>query len=85
MVELCGRKLTFGDKEQINTLKEISEGGEHTYEVTVDFDGSYTTVINAKDEEEAKEIAKEELDINDADIEIDRIQVEEIFKNESGN
>jgi len=42
--------------------------------------GSFTTTVEAKDEKEAEEVAKEEKDFYDADLEIEYVWVEEIKK-----
>lgn len=63
--ELCGRKLAFGDSEQIEELKGIIRKLEEReqlkhFKVSIYFEGSIEFTVEAHDEEEAIEIAKEE-------------------------
>lgn len=78
------KPLEFGNVDQIKALKSIersqAEGeGLHTFEVTINFSGTYVSTIQAHDEEEAKEWAEEEgFDYNQAEIETEQIEVKQL-------
>jgi hypothetical protein len=81
--QLCGRKLTFGDNQQIDALKKIeAENSEEmkTWDVDIDFSGSYNCTIEAISEQEAIEQAKEEFDVHSSDIDIEGCFANEIKK-----
>ncbi len=86
---VLGKKLTFGDTEQIRALKllevaaakrewekkEIAEGRLHRYEVEIHWEGESIVKVVAADKENAKRIA-EEIG-GDPDMEIDYMIVTE--------
>jgi hypothetical protein len=79
---LLGKKLVFGDLQQIKIINEenkLEEEKLKTYKCTVNFSGSYTTYVQAYDKDEAEEMAKEEgFDLADCDdVETESIDVEE--------
>lgn len=81
--------MTFGDIEQIAVInalrakeeekeiieKKIANGESVEFEVDIRFEGTQTVTIKASSKKEAEEIAREELDIFDADI--DEIEIED--------
>ena len=84
--------LKFGDPDQIASLKMIEreiikkeeyekklrEGIIKQYHVSISFSGETEVLVNAESIKKAEEIAEEEMEIEDADIEIDNISVYEI-------
>ena len=84
--------LKFGDSDQIASLKMIEreiikkeeyekklrEGIITRYHVSISFSGETEVLVNAESIKKAEEIAEEEMEIEDADIEIDNISVYEI-------
>ena len=86
--------LVFGDRNQINALYDLQDrinlieseqaelaGGNLKYfNVCITYSGEQTIKILAIDQADAKEKAREEADMGDADIEIDYISVSEIKK-----
>lgn len=85
---ICGRPLTFGDIEQIavvNSLrakeeekalreKKIAAGELVEFEVDLRVEGTVTVTVEASSVDEARHLAREDLDIYDIDI--DFIDVE---------
>lgn len=85
-------KLELGNEIQLVMLKDISlreaalleeyeDNGElakKTYKVIIEFSGTYEDEVEAYNEDEAKELAQENMDISDADIDIERTDCEEI-------
>jgi len=84
--------LKFGDPDQIASLKmiereikkkeeyekKLQEGIIKRYHVSISFSGETEVVVNAESIKKAEEIAQEEMEIEDVDIEIDNISVYEI-------
>ena len=84
--------LKFGDPEQIAALnmiereiikkeeyaKKLQEGIIKQYHVSISFSGETEVLVNARSIQEVEEIAEEEMEIEDADIEINNISVYEI-------
>ena len=84
--------LVFGNRRQIESLRDLEEdinrmeteqakiaGGKLKYfDVTIEYSGEQNFRILAIDAEDAKEKAKEEANQNDADIEVDFINVKEV-------
>lgn len=70
---LCGRKLTFGDQEQIDALKEKDREAQEAekelpwFRVTVTFDGTYEEDVQAHDEEEAIEEVMDGFSLDSVD------------------
>jgi len=67
---VCGRKLTFGDKEQIAELErrgfyEQKRRGDDTrkFEVVFSYSGDVNIEVDAVNEEEAKKLAEKELNV----------------------
>jgi len=65
--KLCGRPLKFGDVEQINERKRLEreqedEENKKKYVVRFDISGSLEIEVDAFDEDDAEEKAREELD-----------------------
>jgi len=65
-------KPTFGDAEQIKQIKDHQREAErkeklNTYEVCISFSGDHYITIDAENEEEAEEEAKEDFLLIDAD------------------
>ena len=92
---LEGKKpLKFGDQEQIKCIdafqkaQEEIEDGLLKYRVTFHYSGSVSVVVKAHDEEEAEELAKEEVDGEDIEwgtaqyVEVDVIKEPENAKNQ---
>ena len=81
------RKLVFGDREQINALrdierhhkeieereKEIAEGRLSKYRVSMSWTCEIAVDVWAENESEAKEIAKDENEPDSSDFDLDRI------------
>ena len=90
--------LKFGDPEQIAALKIIEmeierkeeyektlkEGTIKRYRVDISFSGETEVFVDAISIQEAKDIAEEEMDIGDADIEVDSISVYEVNQEVKG-
>ena len=87
---LCGRKIVFGDREQIAAYKQMNRraaeleerdrkratGETKTYRVHLDITGGYEIEVEAADEDEAKELALEEaIDPNDIEVGVYRVDV----------
>ena len=86
------RPLRFGDPEQIAALKiieiEIEEKEEYEkkliegtikrYRVNISFSGETEVFVDASSIQEAEGIAQEEMEIEDADIDMDFISAHEI-------
>ena len=86
---VCGRPLTFGDIEQIaviNSLrakeeekelrkKKIAAGELVEFEVDIRIEGTTTVTVEASSEQHARELARDEL--NMMDIDVDEIDIEE--------
>ena len=86
---LCGRPLTFGDTEQIahiNALqakerdkeereKKMASGELVEFEVDLRVEGTVTVTVEASSVEKARQLAKEDVDFYDIDI--DEIEIEE--------
>ena len=84
--------LKFGDPDQIASLKmiereiikkeeyekKLQEGIIKRYHVSISFSGETEVLVNAESIKKAEEIAEEEMDVEDADIEINHISVYEI-------
>lgn len=67
------RPPVFGDTEQIAALRvlreeEAAKEGKNEYRVTVEYSGAETVTVWAKDEAEAKDLAREQVDFDDMDI-----------------
>ena len=87
------RPLIFGDPEQIAALKiiemeiekkeeyekKLKEGTIKRYRVNISFSGETEVFVDASSIKEAEEIAQEEMEIGDADIDIDFISAHEII------
>jgi hypothetical protein len=83
-------KLELGNEQQLKILDDISrreaslleeeeEYGtlkKRMYKVTIEFSGTWEDEIEAYDEEEAKEIARDDINIDDADYDIERTNCE---------
>lgn len=69
------RRLIFGDPEQINCIDAFQKAQEEIkdgllkYRVTFHYSESVSTVVKAHSEEEAEELAKEEVDGEDIEWE----------------
>ena len=86
------RPLRFGDPEQIAALKiiemeiekkeeyekQLKEGTIKRYRVNISFSGETEVFVDASSINEAEEIAHEEMEIEDADIDLDFIFAHEI-------
>jgi PDZ domain-containing secreted protein len=93
---LCGRKIVFGDPEQIAAYKLMNfeaakeeargrkraAGKTKTYRVYVEISGDYSIEVEAVDEVEAKELALEEAieAINPNDIEVEAYRIKLVEK-----
>jgi len=92
MPKVLKEPLKFGDPEQIASLKmiereiikkeeyakKLQEGIIKRYHVSISFSGETEVFVNAESIKKAEEIAEEEMEIEDADIEINNISVYEI-------
>lgn len=86
---LCGRPLTFGDIEQIRTInalrvkeeekeirqKKMDAGELVKFEIDLRVEGTLTVTVEASSQQEAEELAKE--DIDQFDIDMDEIEIED--------
>ena len=86
------RPLRFGDPDQIAALKiieteieekeeyekKLKEGTIKRYRVNISFSGETEVFVDASSIKEAEEIAQEDMEIGDADIDIDFISAHEI-------
>ena len=86
---LCGRPLTFGDVEQIahiNALQEkekekeirqkkIDAGELVEFEIDLRVEGILTVTVEASSQQKAEELAKE--DVDKFDVDIDEITIED--------
>jgi hypothetical protein len=71
--EALNRPPVFGDVDQIKAIKmlraqEAENEGKTEYTVTVEISLDETVTVWASDEDEAKEKARDLIDIDDADI-----------------
>ena len=86
--------LVFGNREQIDALNAMEEDialaeaeqaktadeKQKYYDVTIEYSGTEEMRILAVDEDDAKDQAKQESSIENADIEIDCISAREVKK-----
>ncbi len=86
------RPLRFGDPDQIAALKiieteieekeeyekKLKEGTIKRYRVNISFSGETEVFVDASSINEAEEIAQEEMEIEDSDIDLDFIFAHEI-------
>ena len=76
---LCGRKLVFGDAQQIKALQDIpvdrEESGLKNYTVTLEYSVSFELDIKANNKDEAKELAEDGLDLNSGDAVLEKVVV----------
>ena len=83
--QLCGRPLTFGDKEQIDELQKMAEmSGVKTKKFTVTFSlsGEIELEVEAFDKDDAVQKAKDEFDdLRPAQI-MDYIETDDISARE---
>lgn len=83
--QLCGRPLTFGDKEQIDELQKMAEAGEikmKKFTVTFSLSGEMEFEVEALDEDDAVQKAKDEFDdLRPAQI-MDYIETEDVSARE---
>ncbi len=83
MTDPLARKLSFGDAEQIQAVRQLERTTEDTigktkYKVAINFSGCFETEVWADDEEHAQELAKDEFDIDRSDVETDYVDVQVI-------
>ena len=84
----CGKPLTFGDKKQIDAIKELehkaelNEQGIEKYTVRYVIQGEIEIEVEARNIDEAKRLAQDELDDMDrfdkmecCDIDFESIEV----------
>lgn len=91
------RPLVFGDREQIDALyaletdinlmeteqAKIADGNLRYFEVCVSYSGEQHIKVLAVDEADARKKAREEADMDDADMEIDYVGTREVKKSET--
>jgi transposase len=86
--------LVFGDRRQIEALRDLEEDINlmetesakiadeklKYFDVTIEYGGTEEMRILAVDKEDAKDQAKQEASIENADIEVDFVSVREVKK-----
>jgi len=60
--KLCGKSLTFGDKDQIEAINNAPEEMFKKYRITYYIEGQIEIEVEAESEDEAKKLAQQELD-----------------------
>lgn len=77
MDELCGRPLKFGDLEQIQELDKMAvKEGMIKFRAMVYAEGSFELEVEAKDDEEAEILMKQELEDMSTSDKLDSVEFE---------
>ena len=83
--QLCGRPLTFGDKEQIDELQKMAETSEvktKKFNVTFSLSGEMEFEVEALDRDDAIQKARDEFeDLRPAQV-MDYIETDDISARE---